>query len=559
MQGVSLKSRAIAFALCVGAAAFILAVVAASDSTSTVDSVPRALIIALVCGVLSWASAERALAGIAEAVDGAIDRVVKAAEGDLASPTPDVVSEALPQLSGALDGMFDQVRSNLEHATSLALFDPVTALANRTHFRHEVERVMAAAQDGSTGALAFIDLDHFKTVNDTLGHAAGDQLLARIANRLRAVAAAETARSVDNTREAIVGRLAGDEFTVYLPGLDSDRDAARVGQVLLDAMSRPFDLAGQEIRVGASIGIALWPEHGAGLTPLMRAADVAMYHAKALGRGQVQFFADSLADRITQRSQLETELRAAMVRNEFRTVFQPQVALGDGTVVLAEGLLRWQHPTDGLRLPASFLPCAEESGLIGEIGDWGIEETARVAAAWPNNGLAPRLAANISPRQIVRPEFFARLRGALARQSAPMTVIEFEVSEALLMQSGPTTIEQIAALRRDGATIAIDDFGAGSSSLSRLRSLPFDAVKLDASLIAGIEHDASARDVAQAVIGLVHSLGARAVAEEVETAGQLEILRVMGCDAAQGYAIAPPMTDDAYRVWAANTAFKTAA
>ena len=553
MEGITLKSRAIAFAFCVGAVAFILSVASAPDSGHDSESIARAIVVAMVCAVLSWASAERALSGIAEAIDGTIARVVAAAEGDLSTPTPQSVGAALPQLSGALDGMFAQVRTNLESATTLALYDPVTSLANRTHFRQEAERALRGLAPGEMAALAFIDLDHFKLVNDTQGHAIGDQVLAKIANRLRAVVAAETIRRGDSARETSVGRLAGDEFTVLLADIEGRDDAARVGAALLKALVKPIDIGGIQVTVGASIGIALVPEHGTTLTQIMRAADVAMYHAKASGRGQFQFYADSLAVRMARRTQLEVELRNALDNDEFATVFQPQITLATGEVQAVEGLLRWNHPTDGLRLPGTFLACAEESGLIHAIGDWAIESFAERVASWKQDALAPRITVNLSPRQIARPEFFARLTGSLARHRAPLSVIEFEVSELVLMNCGPAMLEQIAKLRADGARIAIDDFGSGSSSLTRLRSLPFDTVKLDASLVTGIDRDGRARDIAQAVIGLIHSLGAQAVAEGVETLAQLDFLRAMGCDAAQGYVIAPPMTEADCRVWLSKT------
>lgn len=549
MEGVTLKARAVAFAFCVGAVAFILSILALGNAVPDGQAVTRAVVIAIVCGAMCWGAAERALSGVATAIDAAIDRVVAAAEGDLSSPTSPAVEGALPQLSNALDGMFDQVRMNLESAHTLALFDPVTSLSNRTHFRAEVERVLKTAPPRGMGALAFIDLDHFKAVNDTFGHAHGDQLLAKVANRLRTIAAAETVRQNGVGSETIVGRLAGDEFTVFFPGVDGYADVERLGHAILAAMARPFDLGEQQVMVGASIGIALYPEHGTLLTTLMRAADVAMYHAKASGRGQVQFFAENLAERMARRTRLETELRGALDRDEFTVVFQPQLSLRDGHIQAVEGLLRWNHPVEGLRLPSTFLACAEESGLIFDIGDWAIEALAKRIADWPHLGFAPRIAVNLSPRQIARPEFFARMRGSLARHKAPLSLIEFEVSEAVLMECGPAILDQIARLRSEGATIAIDDFGSGSSSLARLRSLPFDRVKLDPALIVDIERDPAAREIAQAVIGLVHSLGAKTVAEGVETRGQLDVLRVMGCDAVQGYAVAPPMTEAEFRSW----------
>ena len=551
LKALTLKSRADAFAFCVGGTAFALSLLDVAHLPD-MAAVFRAVAIAVICAILSWASAERALAGLAEAVDAATARIVDAAGGDLTSPTPAEVGEAIPLLSGALDSMFAQVRGNLESATTLALFDPITSLPNRTHFRNQAERAMKNVPEGQMSALAFIDLDNFKSVNDTQGHAEGDRLLAKVANRLRAVAAGEVVRHGGAAGETIVGRHAGDEFTVFFPQVDGRQDAARLGDLLMAALSKPFDSEGQQIGVGASVGIALSPEHGTTLTTLMRAADVAMYHAKASGRGQYQFYAELLTERMAQRTQLEAELRDALKRREFTMVFQPQVRLSDGRVTAVEGLLRWNHPTDGLRLPGSFIGCAEESGLIVEIGDWAIEALAKRSASWSKSPLAPRIAVNLSPRQIARPEFFTRLNSALKRNKAPMSLIEFEVSEAVLMDCGAHALDHLRSLQDAGATIAIDDFGAGLSSLARLRSLPFDTVKLDASLIVGIDSDPAAREIVQAVIGLVHSLGAKAIAEGVETVGQYDMLRVMGCDCAQGYVIAPPMVEADYRIWAGN-------
>ena len=555
MQGISLKSRAIALAYCGAAVALILSIM----SSSGLGAFAQITLLVIVCGGLTWASKAQTLEDINQAVENVKCRVIAASEGDLCSPMPRNVGASLPELANALDGMFAQVKSELANATTLALFDPVTSLANRTHFRHEAESVLRSRSTDGIVALAFIDLDNFKSVNDTFGHASGDYVLSKIANRLRAVVSAEVLRRTVTDDEAIIARLAGDEFTILFPHVDDQAGAARLGSLLLDALAKPIEIDGFRITVGASIGIALTPNHGTTLAQLMRAADVAMYHAKANGRGQFQFYTEALTERMAQRTQLESELRTAIARDEFTLVFQPQMALASGEIQAVEGLLRWIHPTDGLRYPGSFLACAEESGLIAEIGNWSILALAKHAARWGHDSLAPRMAVNLSPRQVARPNFFQRLNDAFVQYNAPLSVIEFEVSEAVLMDCGPAMVEQLVSLRQRGARIAIDDFGSGLSSLSRLRSLPFDTVKLDTTLVAGIEHDAAARDIVQAVIGLVHSLGAQAVAEGVETLGQLDVLRVMGCDAAQGYAIAPPMTEEDCRAWLSNTRPRIAA
>jgi diguanylate cyclase (GGDEF)-like protein len=550
---VTPKSRAIVLVCCAAATTLALTLIVIATLIPDLQGVVTVLTAVVGCAVVSWASAKGALADVTRATELATVRVVEATAGDLTSATPLAVGAVLPRLADALDAMFARVRDNMQSATSLARFDPITLLGNRIHFHQEGERAIKGLPEGVVSALFFIDLDNFKTVNDTLGHGCGDQALMKMANRLRAVAASQVALQGGAGGEPIVGRYAGDEFTLFVPHVGGRDDAARIGEQLVSALAKPFDFGGQQVTVGGSIGIALSPEHGSTLTALISAADVAMYHAKASGRGRFQFYAELLAERIANRSRLEVELRQALTRNEFMMVFQPQVTLSDGRVRAVEGLLRWNHPVDGLRTPESFIEAAEDSGLIVELGDWAIDALARRIADWPTDPLAPKIAVNLSSRQIARPEFFGRLHDALARSRARLSLIEFEVREALLMECRDDVLEQIRRLQREGATIVIDAFGSGSSSLSRLRSLPFDLVKLDASLVAGIESDPAARAMAQAVISLVHGLGAKAIASGVETAAQYDMLRVMGCDGAQGQVIAPPMAEADYRAWVGNT------
>lgn len=549
MEGFTLKSRAMSFAFSMGAVAFILAVLAGADARFDGESLMRAVVVALIFGVMAWAVGEHTLAGVATSVDAATERVIAASQGDLSTPTPGAVGDTLPDLSIALDGLFHQVRSNLESIHALAMYDPVTSLPNRTSFRRDAERVLRTLPANGEAALIFIDLDHFKAVNDTLGHAHGDQLLGMVANRLRTVARAEVARRSDGAMDAIVGRLAGDEFTIFLPQVDDDAAVTRAARGLLAALTEPFELSGHRIEVGASLGIAMRSRHGRSLTALMRAADVAMYNAKARGRGQFQFYTDEMGEKLADRTRLESDLRSAVERDEFVLAFQPQISLGDGSIIAAEALLRWNHPVDGLRLPGSFIGAAEENGMIYAIGDWAVEAAASTLARWPKLGLAHRMAVNLSPRQIARADFFPRLREALDRYHAPLDMLEVEITETVAMECGDVVLREIAALRAQGAVVTIDDFGAGYSNLARLRQLPVDRIKLDRSLVVDIAFDGEARTIAQAVIGLVHGLGCTAVAEGVEDPNQIEVLRVMGCDAVQGFHIAPPMSEADYVAW----------
>ncbi|WP_348770521.1 EAL domain-containing protein [Sphingomonas sp. S2M10] len=485
------------------------------------------------------------------ALAAAVDRLHAAALGDLESPLPTALFRGTPQLAASIDELFLKLRGNLESVHRLAMFDTVTGLANRPHFRRSAERLLEDAHEDARAVLFFIDLDRFKAVNDTLGHAVGDVLLGMVANRLRAVG--DQCAAFNHGETPLIGRLAGDEFTLFFADLPDPQARERVGQKVLEALSEPFDLAGQHVSIGASIGLALHPEHGVTLHDLMGAADAAMYQAKTQGRGRVETFSDGLAAQMIARARLETELRAAIEHDEFALVFQPQVCAGNGTIVGAEALLRWQHP-DGTKLPASFLQRAEETGLIVEIGDWVVATVANTIARWGRLGLEQRLAVNVSQRQIDHASFFRHLRAAMLAAKAPAGLLELEISETLAMHCSEDVLRAIATLRAAGATIAVDDFGTGYSNLARLRRLPIDRVKLDRSLIEHVATNPEARAVAQAVIGLVHGIGCEAVAEGIESEAQAAVLRVIGCDVLQGYAIGAPMGEADFLAWVRDMA-----
>lgn len=480
------------------------------------------------------------------ALAAAVDRLHAAALGDLDSPLPRALLRGTPLLAQSIDELFHKLRGNLESVHRLAMFDTVTGLANRPHFRRSAERMLESAPEDARAVLFFVDLDRFKAVNDTLGHAVGDVLLGMVANRLRAVG--DQCAAFNHGETPLIGRLAGDEFTLFFADLPDPAARERVGQKVLEALSEPFDLAGQQVSIGASIGLALHPEHGLTLHDLMGAADAAMYQAKTQGRGRVETFSDGLAAQMIARARLETELRAAIEHDEFALVFQPQVAAGSGDIVGAEALLRWEHP-DGTKLPGMFLQRAEETGLIVEIGDWVVATVANTIARWARLGIEQRLAVNVSQRQIDHATFFRHLRAAMLAAKAPARLLELEISETLAMHCSEDVLRAIAALRSVGATVAVDDFGTGYSNLARLRRLPIDRVKLDRSMIEQVATNPEARAIAQAVIGLIHGLGCEAVAEGIESEAQAAVLRVIGCDVLQGYAIGAPMGEADFLAW----------
>jgi diguanylate cyclase (GGDEF)-like protein len=453
----------------------------------------------------------------------------------------------MPKLATAVDTLFAEVRASIENAHALGMYDPVTSLPNRLHFRSEADKLLGDGAATGQSAMLFVDLDRFKMVNDSLGHARGDQLLIMVANRLRVVVNAEF---TGNARaRPLLARLAGDEFTMFFPQIESVAEIERVARRVVLAIAEPFELSSHSVNIGASIGVAISPDHGASIESLMRAADIAMYRAKSSGGGQHCLFNADLAADYQCKVETEKALTEAVQRGEFVLAFQPMMSLVTGEVAGAEALLRWNHPRDGLRSPNSFIPVAEKTGVISEIGEWVMLEVASLLGTWQRDGFDGRMSFNISPRQVDRPDFFAKLRQTFVDAHVPLSSIELEFTESAAMEAGDTMLEEIAALRADGATIAIDDFGTGYSNLARLRAMPLDRVKLDPSLIADIETDEKARVVVQAVIHLIKGVDCEIVAEAVETVAQADILRAMGCDTVQGFVFAQPMYEEEFLTW----------
>src|SRR4249919_3079355 len=453
-----------------GFASFLFSLTALLYLTEFDQKIVAALVAGAFCLLVSYVAAERPNSESARALSALSDRLLAVEDGDLVSPAPPAVQRNMPKLAAAVDSLFAEVRASIENAHALGMYDPVTSLPNRLHFRSEADKLMSEALDNAKSAMLFVDLDRFKMVNDSLGHARGDQLLIMVANRLRVVVNAEfsgTART-----RPLLARLAGDEFTIFFPEIASVVEIERVARRIVLAVSESFELSQHSVDIGASIGIAVSPDHGTSIEALMRAADIAMYHAKSVGGGQHRLFDADLACEHQQKIDTEKALTEAVQKDEFVLVFQPQMSLVTGEIAGAEALLRWNHPRDGLRLPATFIPVAERTGLIADIGEWVVDEVASTLGAWRRDGFNGRLAFNISPRQVERPDFFARLRAAFADAGVPLSMIELEFTESAAMEVSPAVLEEIAGLRADGTQIAIDDFGTGYSNLARLRSMP---------------------------------------------------------------------------------------
>ena len=529
-----------------GGASFLFSLAAALFITELDGKVLAALVAGAFCLLICYIASERPNSENARALAALRDRLMAVEEGDLVSPAPPSVKQAMPKLAQAVDTLFAEVRASIENAHALGMYDPVTSLPNRLHFRSEADKLLGET-GGRRTAMLFVDLDRFKAVNDSLGHARGDQLLIMVANRLRVVVNAEFTGSARS--RPLLARLAGDEFTLFFPEVDDVAEIERVARRVVLAISEPFELSAHSVDIGASIGVALSPDHGTTIESLMRAADIAMYRAKALGGGQHCLFNDELAADHQRKIDTEKALTEAVQRGEFVLAYQPQLSLVTGELVGTEALLRWNHPRDGLCLPGSFIPVAESTGLISEIGDWVIGEISATLGNWHRDGFDRRVAFNVSPRQLDRVDFFSRLRHALADSGVPLSMVELEFTETAAMRASEAVVAEIAALRADGVRISIDDFGTGYSNLSRLRTLPLDRVKLDPSLIADIEQSERARVIVQAVIQLIKGVECEIVAEAVETSAQADILRAMGCHTIQGFVFAEPMFEDEYLGW----------
>ena len=411
------------------------------------------------------------------------------------------------------------------HIHRLAYFDVLTGLPNREWIRDYLSQALAeAAASKRKVALLYIDLDQFKRINDTLGHETGDALLREVAERLSAALAYTRA----NGRLARVG---GDEFIVVLSG-----NPEQAAQRIQAALAAPFLQGGYEFVVTPSIGIALFPEHGADAQTLLKNADGAMYEAKASGRNQFRVFTSTINARVTKRLSLEMELRRAFESSQLQVYYQPQYDARSLRVTGAEALLRWFHPQRGQISTSDFVAVAEETGLIGDIGRWTLQQVCRDLQQWRASGLAvPSVAVNVSGRDFMRQDVLLRISGVVEEAHLPASLIELELTEGVLMQDVEGGQRSLQALKEFGFALAVDDFGTGYCSLSYLKRFPLDTLKIDRAFVNDITNDAEDAAIVRAIIGLGHNLGLTLVAEGVETLEQLQFLRAESCDAVQGY------------------------
>ncbi|HRD32836.1 MAG TPA: EAL domain-containing protein [Rhodocyclaceae bacterium] len=421
-----------------------------------------------------------------------------------------------------------------QHALECAaLRDPLTGLSNRYGLEARIEQSLNHARRmGLKLAVMFIDLDRFKAVNDSLGHANGDTLLCVTAKRF-----ADCLRDAD-----LVARLGGDEFVVVLSDLARAEDAVPVAEKLLDAAVLPVRIDGLEIQTTASIGVCVFPDDGTDVSTLMKHADTAMYQAKAAGRANFKFFDIAMNEAVSRRLHLENALRQALERNEFELHFQPQMDPSGRRVLAAEALLRWRRADGRLVPPLDFIPVAEESELICRIGDWVLGEACKCLGLWRARGAGDlRLAVNLSARQLRDPKLPLLVAELLRIHAVPAAALELEITESVAMQDPEASIRNLGALKRLGVSLAIDDFGTGYSSLAYLKLLPIDRLKLDRTFVRDLETDADDAAICAATVGLAHNLRLELIAEGVETHAQHVFLRNLGCDLLQGFHFHPPM------------------
>jgi diguanylate cyclase (GGDEF)-like protein/PAS domain S-box-containing protein len=428
-------------------------------------------------------------------------------------------------LLGVIEDITEKRRAE-ERIAHLAHHDPLTDLPNRAAFNQHLDDVMARAkQSGEPFALIAVDLDRFKEVNDVFGHSVGDALLCEV-----------TARLNEAAEGAFVARLGGDEFTVICENGPQPAAAEALAERLQAAVGGDIEIAGHQLRIGLSIGVAIFPTDGADAAGLQGNADAALYRSKADGRGSVRFFEADMDQRLRDRRALQRDLQAAVERGELAVHYQPQSRVGDG-VVGFEALMRWHHPTRGMIAPNTFIPLAEESGLIISIGEWILRETCREAASWPR---PLQIAVNLSPVQFQHGDLPAMVHAVLLETGLAADRLELEITEGVLIGDFARALSILRRLKALGVRIAMDDFGTGYSSLSYLQSFPFDKIKIDQSFVSNLDRSPQSAAIIRAVIGLGRGLDLPVIAEGVETAAQLAFLTEEACDEVQGYLVGRP-------------------
>lgn len=435
-----------------------------------------------------------------------------------------------------------ELQSVTQRAVQIAQTDPLTGLPNRLLFRNKLEdAIKSAASDKSRLAVLFVDLDFFKTFNDSLGHDAGDMVLREAAARLR-----DAIRQDD-----LVARFGGDEFVVLIMRLEAQHAghvALTVAEGIIEALAEPFEVGGTRHNMPASVGIALYPQDGTEAGDLIKNADTAMYAAKQAGRNCIEHFSGGFSRQQAQRTQFESDIRRGITAGEFFLMFQPQVDAATGSPTGLEALLRWRHQTRGLVQPGEFITVAEESGIINPLGQRALELACEQFKVWQAKDIHPRISVNVSARQLQDPNWLRSVDETIQKTGIPPKYLDLEITESMLVGNPQHVIDTLDTLGQMGVTLTLDDFGTGYSSLSYLTRLPFHTIKIDRSFIQHID-EKPRRGIVQAIVAIAHTLGMRVIAEGVETPLQLSIIRDIGCEEIQGFYLSKPLEANAIEAW----------
>ncbi len=452
-------------------------------------------------------------------------------------------NDEIAELADSFNEMSRNLQQTTEAMRHMAYHDSLTGLPNRAMFQELLSQaVRSAVRHEDMGALMFVDLDHFKRINDTLGHQAGDALLCQMAKRLDGVLRSTDVLAYSSHDESQLARLGGDEFTVLLPRIRDSFSAALVAQRLLEVLGQPSTIENRSVVVTASIGITIFPTDAADTDELLKNADMALYHAKDAGRNTYHYFVESMNESAVRKLELESELRRALENEEFELYYQPQVNSDGDRIVGAEALIRWHHSEHGLVSPGEFIPVAEETGIIGPIGDWVMDRACRDAARWRENGFSDvYVSVNVSAVQFRKPSFVEDVATALEAAGLEPQALHIELTESSLMQDEAAAERVLATLQELGVEVWMDDFGTGYSSLSYLRRYPFRGVKIDYSFVRDIVEDPDDRAIASAIIAMANSLRINVTAEGVESENQVELLQQERCHRLQGFLFGRPM------------------